>query len=422
MSQTRQIPGEHGDLIDIEVGETPFAELSRLMMVGISADNNQLVWTAQATPNGPWTGTLTPVDTGYAYIVLGTGSTLDGRVAMVAQTTGSPASVHYIDEAVQQAPGGGQRWNAPHDLGMPDGLAGFQQLVLGRGPSGRVEVYGVDADSGIVWWCYQNPMTTETRTETVTPPGTDTPIEVTVEVLVPPATLWSSWVGLPAGDVARISLVNDASGRIMLIAIGRNPDETPVYVNAQTALQALDLGDWTGWQRVDDAASGTAKSLPCGILDDTDAVNIFMVSSDNEVSQLRQAVPDEEGWLGWTKPGMTSATLINVTSGFDGDGLIMLVAVAQDGGVWANLQTHVAGQRWNGWEKIATASGFGEAAMDYNSDGRLSYFLGASQNNSVSVISQAARNSTTWGAGWSQIAPSGILTYGIVHDLTPPES
>jgi hypothetical protein len=38
------------------------------------------------------------------------------------------------------------------------------------------------------------------------------------------------------------------------------------------------------------------------------------------------------------------------------------------------------------------------------------------------VISQAARNSTTWGAGWSQIAPSGILTYGIVHDLTPPES
>ena len=158
------------------------------------------------------------------------------------------------------------------------------------------------------------------------------------------------------------------------------------------------------------------------VLDDTGAINIFMVSSDNEVTQLRQTVPDEEGWSEWTKPGMTDTTLINVTSGFDGDGLIMLVAVAQDGGIWANLQTHVAGQRWNGWQKIATASGFGLAAMDYNSDGRLSYFLGASQNNSVSVISQTALNSTTWGAGWSQIASSGIFTYGIVRDLTPPDS
>uniref|UniRef100_UPI003BACB948 hypothetical protein n=1 Tax=Stappia sp. TaxID=1870903 RepID=UPI003BACB948 len=422
MSQTRQIPGEHGDMIEIEVGETPFAELSRLMMVGISSDNNQLVWTAQIAPNGPWTGTLTPIDTGHAYIVLGTGSTLDGRVAMVAQTTGSPASVHYIDEAVEQAPGGGQRWNAPHDLGMPDGVAGFQQLVMGRGPSGRVEIFGVDADSGIVWWCYQNPLTTQKKTEWVTPPGTDTPIEVTVEVPAPPATLWSSWTGLSAGDVSRISLVNDASGRIMLIAMGQNPAQAQVHVNAQTELKSLTAGDWTGWERIDDATSGTAKSIPCGVLDDTGAINIFMVSSDNEVAQLRQTVPDEEGWSEWTKPGMTDTTLINVTSGFDGDGLIMLVAVAQDGGIWANLQTHVAGQRWNGWQKIATASGFGLAAMDYNSDGRLSYFLGASQNNSVSVISQTALNSTTWGAGWSQIASSGIFTYGIVRDLTPPDS
>lgn len=423
MSETRNIPSEDGELIEIVVGLTPFAELSRLMMLGIASGNNQIVWTAQAAPNGPWSGTLAPVTTDHAYILLGTGATVDGRVAMAALTAGSPAEVHYIDEALEQDPGGAERWNAPVSLGIPSGVAGFEQIVMGRDPSGRIEVFGVDANAGTVWWCYQNPLQIVEKTEWVTPPGSDEPIEVTVQTYEPPATPWSSWIALSSDDdIARISLVNDASGRIMLLAIGRNPSITPVYVNAQTELQALTVGDWTGWTRIDDAASGTAHSIPCGVLDATGAVNIFMVGDQNEVVQLRQALPDQPGWSEWTRPGMTGTPLVNVTAGFDGEGLIMLVAIDENKGVWANLQTAVPTQRWNGWQKVATAPGFGLAAMDYNSDGRLSYFQADSGPDSVSLISQTALNSTTWSAGWTQIAASGIFTYGIVRDLTPPNS
>jgi hypothetical protein len=422
MSLTRQIPGEFGEPIDIEVGETPFAELSRLMLVGLDGATDQIVWTAQTVPNGPWSGTLSAIDTGHSYGLLGAGSTLDGRVAMVAQTTGSPASVHFIAETAGQDAAGVQRWDPPQDLGMPDGVDTFRQLVMGRDAAGRVEVFGIESDPGVVWWCYQNPLATETRRETVTPPGTTEPIEVTVQVAVAPATRWSPWIALPAGDVARISLVNDASGRIMLVAVGRNEDATPVYVNAQTSLQALAAGDWSGWERVDDATSGTARSLPCGVLDTTGAVNLFMVSSNGGVVQLRQTLPDQPGWSEWSRPGIAISEPVDVTAGFDGNGLIMLVAETADDGVWANLQVDVPQQLWHGWQKVATTTGPGPAAMDYNSDGRLSYFQENAQSGSVAMITQSALNSTTWSAGWTTIATSEIVSYGIVRDLTPPRA
>lgn len=184
----------------------------------------------------------------------------------------------------------------------------------------------------------------------------------------------------------------------------------------------LPAGDWSGWERVDDATSGTARSLPCGVLDTTGAVNLFMVSSNGGVVQLRQTLPDQPGWSEWSRPGIAISEPVDVTAGFDGNGLIMLVAETADDGVWANLQVDVPQQLWHGWQKIATTTGPGPAAMDYNSDGRLSYFQENAQSGSVAMITQSALNSTTWSAGWTTIATSEIVSYGIVRDLTPPRA
>lgn len=405
---------------------TPFAELSRLMLVGIDSNqNNNLLWTAQTAPNGPWDRIYAPVNTEYSYILLGTGSTVDGRVAVAAQTRAAPQVVHYIDEA-EEGPDGEERWNAPVDLGMPDGVGGFVDLVMGRDADGRVEIFGVDGNSGTVWWIYQNPDQIVDTTEEVTPPGSTTPITVHVQVAEPPAQPWSGWTSLPGTGIARLRVANDASGRILLVGTGKDPSATSVNVISQMVATALNPSDWSGWSRIDNADSGTAQSVPTAVLDNDGAVNIFMVGSLTQVVQIRQKPPGGPGgpgWSAWSRPGMVGQTLVNVTSAFAGNGEIVLVALDENLGVHANYQVDVDKlQQWSGWQQIGVAPGFGLPAMDYNADGSLTYFQGQNSIDGVQFISQTAPDSTSWSAGWTMLADNGIFTYGIVRDLTPPSS
>ncbi|PWV98848.1 hypothetical protein DFR52_104138 [Hoeflea marina] len=411
---------DHVRLPSGEPAIVPFAELSRLMLVGIDANQgNHLLWTAQTSPDGPWSGTWAPVNESYSYMVLGTGSTMDGRVAMAALTKSAPATVHYIDEA-QQGPGGAERWNGPVDLGLPGGVTGFVQLAMQRDANGRVEIFGVDGTTGGVWWIYQNPARIIDITEEVTPPGSTTPITVHVQVPAPPVTPWSAWTQLPGDGLARMTVVNDVNGRITIVATGQDPQAAEVYVNAQTADTALTAADWTGWTRIDNAASGTAGSLPTAVLDRAGFLNIFMVGVNAQIVQIRQTEPAATTWSAWHQVSMIGAAVVNVTSAFDGDGDIVLVALDENLGLHANYQTEVQRQVWSGWQQIGVAPGFGLAAMDYNADGSLSYFQGENRIDGVKFISQVAPDSTHWTAGWTMLADNGIFTYGIVRDLTPP--
>ena len=399
--------------------ETPFAELSRLMVVAIDPDrDDRLCWNAQTAPNGPWGTAWTPVsDT--AYILLGTGATMDGRVAMVAQTEASPPAVHYIDEA-PQGPGGSERWNAPINLGMPDGAAGFVQLAMTRDTDGRIEVFGVDEADGNVWWIHRNPPKIVDRTEKVTPPGSTTPITVHVKVAEPPDEPWSAWIPLPGQHVSRLTAASNADGRVVLIATGQDPKARAVHVNQQKAGTARSAADWTGWTRIDDAMSGTAGSQPTAALDRQGAVNIFMVGALAEVAYIRQHPPGGTGWTGWARPGMTGEVLSNVTAGLNGDGEIVLAAVGEQSQLFMNMQFDARFQQWTGWQRVARLPGFGEIAMDYNADGRLSFFGSNSRAGDLFLLSQVARDSTGWDAGFTVLADGGIGSYGVVRDLTPP--
>lgn len=399
----------------------PFTELSRLMLVGIDANqNNNILWTAQVAPNGAWNKIYAPVNTN-SYLVLGTGSTMDGRVAMAALTKSAPVTVHYIDEA-PQGPGGEERWNAPVDLGLPAGATGLVQLAMQRDANGRVEIFGVDGTTGHVWWIYQNPPKIVDKTEQVTPPGSTTPITVHVQVSEPPDTPWSSWTQLPGDGIARMTVVNDVNSRITIVATSQNPQATEVYVNTQTADIALTASDWTGWTRIDNAASGNAGSVPTAVLDPDGFLNIFMVGNNAQVVQIRQTQPAATTWSQWHQVSMINAAVVNVVSAFDGHGDIVIVALDENLGLHANYQTDVQSQVWSGWQQIAIAPDFGLVAIDYNADGSLSYFQGESKIDGVKYISQVAPDSTHWSAGWTMLADNGIFTYGIVRDLTPPET
>ncbi|MDF1606910.1 hypothetical protein PZ897_01835 [Hoeflea sp. YIM 152468] len=398
---------------------TPFAELSRLMVIGIDSNQeNHLLWTAQTAPNGPWSGTWDTIST-TPYIVLGTGCTLDGRVAMAAQTKSSPLAVHYIDEAPDQSDNV-ERWNAPVDLGMPDGLAGFVQLEMIRDADGRIEIFGIDGATGDIWWIFQNPPKIVDKTEQVTPPGSTTPITVHVQVAEPPDTPWSVWQQLAGAAASRITVTNNADGRILLVAMGQEPQSRSVYVNTQKMPVALAPAGWSGWTRIDDAMSGGAGSLPTAVLDRQGAVNIFMIGNLSQVVQIRQQPPGGDTWSNWVRPGMTGGMLFDVTSAIDGDGHISLMAVGEQAQLFYKQQTASLTQQWSGWEQVGKVEDFGTSMMDYNADGRLTYFQGMSKTNSLKIVSQFVIDSTSWDAGWTMLADNGIFTFGIVRDLTPP--
>jgi hypothetical protein len=404
-----------------EPGKTPFAELSRLMVVGLDVNQgNRALWTAQTKPNGPWSGDWATINE-TAYIVLGTGSTTDGRVAFVAQTKDAPLAVHYVDEA-PPGPDGAERWNAATDLGMPDGLAGFLQLAMTRDADGRIEVFGVDDSGGNVWWIYQNPPKIVDTTEQIIPPGAKEPITVHVKVAEPPDQPWSAWIPLPGQHVSRISVTNNADGRVMVIGMGQDPSDRAVYVTQQKTGTALAADGWTDWSRIDNAASGGAGSEPTAVLDRQGAVNIFMIGNLAEVVQIRQEPPGGETWTEWVRPGMTGGVLFNVTSAIDGDGHISLMAVGEQAQLFYNQQINSLTQQWLGWQQVGKVEDFGSVAMDYNADGRLTYFQGMSKTNGLKIVSQFVTDSSSWSAGWTMLADNGIFTYGVVRDLTPPSS
>ena len=398
---------------------TPFAELSRLMAIGLNvSDGNKLVWKAQTAPNMAWGPNWTPINNN-AYGILGGGSTNDGRVAVVAQTEDCRA-VHFITEDENNT-GKDERWNPPVDLGMPDGLAGFVQLEMTRDAGGRVEIFGVDDSGGNVWWIYQNPPRIVEKTEQITPPGQTEPITVYVQVAEPPLKPWSKWMPLPGEHVSRITVANNADGRVILFATGQDPQARAVYRNEQRQPMTLQPDQWTGWKRMDDAASGTAGSQPVAVLDTQGAVNLFMIGNYAEVVQTYQASAGSEIWAPWSRPGMIGTSQVNAVAGIDGDGHISLLALDENLHLSANQQIDAERQQWNGWQRIAVAPDFGALELDYNADGRLTLFRGGGRSDSITILSQVRLDSTSWDAGWTTLAESGISRYAVVRDLTPPE-
>ncbi len=424
-TMTNQLSQSHdhddGDIFMPGEGESlaaPFFELSRLMVVAIdSAQDNKLVWKAQDAPNGVWGETWTPISK-EAYQVLATGSTVDGRVAIVAETSGS-AEIHYIDEAIENPPGEA-RWNPPVNLGLPDGVAGMVRLVMARDAGGRIEVFGVDGQTGGVWWIFQNPPKIVEKTEEVIPPGQTEPITVHAMVQEPPDQPWSVWQKLNGVEAGDLSLANNADGRIVLVATTLQPANKQVHVTQQKSAKALSPSDWTGWERVDTPSSGQTNSQPVVALDPEGVVNIFMVGAHTQAVQLRQAKPGSLTWATWISPGMTGSPLANLACGLQGNGNLILFAVDVNEVLHTNYQPSALTQHWSGWRRSAVAPGFGILATDYNADGVLSFFTTNTKDDSLHMLTQADLDSTCWDAGFTRLAAGGMFTYGVVRDLTPP--
>jgi hypothetical protein len=403
--------------------EVPFFELSRLMVVAVGSAG-RLVYKAQTKPSGPWEANWSPIDTTpQTYGWMSAGITGDGRVAVVAQRAAGNAGVTYIVEAPDSI--AVQRWSPPLDLGRPTGTANVSQPVLVADAGGRVEVFvldvaGSDPGGARIWWKYQNPNRVVQKQVRVTPPGTRTPITITVDVTEPPATPWSAWVQLPGGLVS-IQAKRNADGRVILFGVN---SKGHIYRNEQKAAVALQPSDWAGWVQMDDAVTGTF-GVYSATLDKLGAVNLFAVNQGGQVLHARQDPPCSLTWTGWSTPGFVRGGVRAVAAGLDGDGDVALVATDAGNIHSVNQQWSAETQQWTGWIAFNTSGEQPQLALDYNADGRLSLFSHPLQPSTppfggLTVTSQMKFNSSEWEHAWTALAANEIRQFSVVRDLTPP--
>jgi hypothetical protein len=283
---------------------------------------------------------------------------------------------------------------------------------------GRVEVIGTDTGSNI-WWKYQNPSKIVQKTVQVTPPDTQTPITVTVDVAVPPDQPWSQWIQLPGG-LAQVRAVRNADGRLIVFGINTGGH---LYRNEQKTVPALQVGDWAGWVQMDDNFTSTFVAM-APILDSGGAVNLFAINAGNQILHARQSPPCTPTWAGWSTPGFIRPGVQAVTAGLDGDSHLVLVATDTTKLHNMNFQTDVETQQWSGWNPFSATDYPVASALDYNADGRLTFFshwlLSGGQFGGLWCVAQMVYDSTEWEWSWTQLAPGNIRTYTVVRDLTPP--
>lgn len=387
-----------------------FFELSRLMVVGIDVVKGQLIQKAQTAPNGPWAQDWSPIAPG-VFVIMTAGLTKDGRVAIAAQQTGSP-NVFFIAEDPNQA-GPVEKWLAPVNIGAPPGAGSYQKLSMARDVDGRVEIFATD-NLGRIWWIYQNPDVIVQVQKTITPPGTTTPIVVTVDELRPPAQPWSAWQQIPGGLVA-ITALRQADGRIALFGINSG---LSLYRCQQAKAQALLPADWTQWVQIGDKFTEMAPIVgPLG------ATNLFAMTQTGQVLHTKQQPAGTDTWTAWATPGYSRVPRYTLCAGIQGDGDIMLVASDQQHVHSFNAQYDAATQNWSGWRDFNGSSANTRLSLDYNADGRLALFSLMIQNdgsNGLWTINQMAMDSSEWEWSWTTLATSNLKQIAVVRDLTPP--
>lgn len=395
----------------------PKFELSRLMMVGIG-EKGELVSLAQTAPNGPWAADWQTVESGGGHVFQTAGLTGDGRVA-IALVGKHKDTVSYIDEKPDQ-PGGKTVWNSAISLGAPFASAkGAVTLAMANCADGRIELFAADGGKSIAW-TYQNPWTTETKQEEVTPPGSTTPITVDVSVRVPPSSPWASgWIELagPGPAIESVTAQSGGNGRITLLVIDRNGE---LWAKSQTVTPALSASDWSDWVDLTEQSVSGAQAVTAS-LDRTGAINVFIIGPADYVFTRRQLLDAPGGWGPWAlMSDFGQQKVKHIAAGLQADGDITLAAITDDRVLRMTQQLSAPEQRWQAWWTVQIPNEPADLALDYNADGRLELALRGTKTGTVLTLSQIAENSTLWSFNFK--VHGSVKQLSLVRDMTPPDA
>jgi len=354
---------------------------------------------------------LTP--TVYKPAPLNASVTQEGYVALLAADSASGNLTYIRESRNEDAP---QRFADPVDLGKPDGVPDFLDTVLINGVTGRQNVFVTSSAAGnAIWWKFQNVNTIRKETVTVVPPGTDTPVEITVPIEVPPSQPWADWQQLPGG-LCSITATQNADGRIILAGI--NADSVP-YLNMQSSDRPLLPEGWLGWQDIADGLTGF-EQLVCG-LDGNALVHIFarIGSKIYMKSQTEVSANTFSGWSLFASFDAPVQTMTVSVSSNNGLYLAAQVGSGADSPVYAKYQTGGGDNNWSAAQIIAHVANDSALVLQPNADTSLSLFALETGTGNAAYLTQ--HTLAHWSANWEPLG-GPLAAIALTQDITPNQS
>lgn len=377
----------------------------RVFVAALDAQGH-LGYKDQTSENGPFAEEFTALTSQtYTAATLQAGMTMNGYVAVLAEETGSNDLIYIREE-----PDGSDRFGSPENLGVPASGGSSLATALIRGCDGLPNVFAIGPDQTI-WWKYKNPYSVREETITTTPPGTETPIEVTVPVRVPPAQPWSGWQQLP-GALTSMSAVQNADGRIFLT--GLNASQVP-YLNMQTSDHPQLPEHWGGWQDISGGLTGFEQIEAA--ISGTALIHVFAKIGSKIYQRVQTQVdgPEFSGWVLLAAFDQPVASFAVGTSRNGGLYLAAQVGTGADSPVYGSCETMDADGSWTPPAVIAHADGPSRLVLQPNADLQLNLFALNTASGALAYISQLI--SDRWSATWTPLGAS-IAGFAVTNDIT----
>ncbi|WP_417673772.1 hypothetical protein [Roseibium sp.] len=379
------------------------------IFVGAIDGQGHLVYKDQVNENGPFADNFTQLtDNTYKPATLRAALTMEGYVSLIAEATGTQSLLYLAESPGSEAT---NRFRKPVDLGKPSSVSAFQDTVLLRGLNGLSNVFGLGADDTI-WWKYKNSYTVGQETVTTIPPGTETPIEVTVAVAKPPTQPWSDWQQLP-GALKTVRATNNADGRIILV--GLNEAQVP-YLNFQSSDRPFLPEGWEGWQDIQGSLSGF-EQIEIAI-DGDGFVYIFGRIGANIYKKVQTEMSGNvfTDWLLFAAFDLPIQTFAVGASSNDGLYLAAQVGSGAGSPIYGIRQTTGAHSAWTTPTVIAYAPGNLELNLYGEADQKLILFALDTESRELSYILQQLPDH--WSANWTGLG-SFVADFTVTHDITP---
>jgi hypothetical protein len=412
---------ENNEIIPLGPIDTATDSSRFQLFIAAVNENAELVYTNQTTLNGPFQKSWTRIGTDDFMGVVASGTTLDGRVAIIAVEK-STLEVHYVAEAPQNADGK-DRWLPAENLGRPKGVPSFAELQLIRGVDGLDNVFGAStADNKTsLWWTYRNPPKIVTKTIEVTPPGSDTPMTITVQETAPPDTPWSNWIninGALVGTFHKMKAANNADGRIVLTGVDTNGRP---WVSQQKSDDPFQKESWTDWCMPGGEAAPAASAITPALGADG-YVSVFTSTNDG-LLRSRQAKPGGALWGPLSAPGQIQDNVSTHAVSIDADGQFYVAVLnftppGETNTIYGVQEVGTLDARWTSWQRISSFSDPDGLRLHYNADGTLLLFSINKKTRTLWSMQQVAKNSTEWYYFWTDLGGQ-LIDFSVTQDLTP---
>ncbi|WP_420004420.1 hypothetical protein [Arenibacterium sp. LLYu02] len=383
---------------------------TRIFFSGITADGG-LDYIDQSDENGAFNSAATRLSAlPFQPQHLNLSLTQDGYLGILAidAARGTPTFIHENREA--SAP---TRFSAPLDLGLPSGVSTCLDTALVNGVTGRLSVFLTSAASdNAIWWRYQNPNTITEETLTVVPPGTETPVEITVPVQQPPEQLWGDWQQLP-GALCQITTTQNGDNRIVLAGINAAGS---AYLTLQSSERPLLPEGWLAWQDISGGLSGFEQLL-CAT-DGAALVHIFARIGTSIYMRVQTGV-GSNSFSDWVLFAAFPDAVGDMAVALSSVGGLYLVAQVGSGpgfAVYAKYQLGCGGADWSTPQVIAQLTGDSTLALQANANTALSLFALDKATGVASTLTQ--HSLAHWNIAWTTLTGS-YATIATAQDVTP---